>query len=130
MRDSLKVLYVDDEADIRTIVELALGLDPGMEVRIAGSGAEALGMIGEGMWLPDLALIDMMMPGMTGIDVLGALRARRDTADIPVIFVTASARSMEVEHYTDAGAIGVISKPFDPITLATLVRHQFGARPA
>lgn len=122
---SLRILYVDDEADIRTIVQLALGLDPGLEVVVADSGDEALTRIGENGWMPDMALIDMMMPGMSGMELLDALRARADTATLPVLFVTASARSHQLQRYTDAGAIGVISKPFDAVTLARLVRQHY-----
>lgn len=128
MTEPLKVLYVDDEADIRTIVDLALRLDPAMEVVIAESGAAALDKIGKDKWLPDMALVDMMMPGMSGMELLDHMRARDDTADIPVVFVTASARSMEIQRYIDAGAIGVISKPFDPVALARLVRRHFDER--
>lgn len=127
MNTPLKLLYVDDEEDIRTIVELALGMDPSMQVEIAASGAEALAKVGSGRYMPDLAMLDMMMPGMSGLELLQALRAREDTKDIPVIFVTASARSTDVTHYTDAGAIGVISKPFDPLTLADIVRAHHDA---
>ena len=127
MSEPLKVLYVDDEADIRTIVGLALGMDVAMDVVVAESGEDALERIGSGTWLPDIALIDMMMPGMSGMDLLEALRAREDTTSVPILFVTASARSTEIHRYTGAGAIGVISKPFDPVTLARLVRDHYDA---
>ncbi len=128
MGDALKIIYVDDEPDIRTIVEISLQLDPGMEVKLVDSGAEALALIGRDGWLPDIALIDVMMPGMTGMELLELLRQRPDTASIPAVFVTASARSTEVRRYTDAGALGVISKPFDPLTLASLVRRHYEGR--
>lgn len=121
----LDILYVDDEADIRTIVELALGMDPAMRVIVAASADEALERIGTDGWMPDMALVDMMMPGMTGMELLAALQARPDTARLPVVFITASARSTELKRYTDAGAIGVISKPFDAATLARLVRRYY-----
>jgi CheY-like chemotaxis protein len=127
MSGPLKVLYVDDEADIRTIAELALRLDPAMEVVIADSGEGALQRIGAGRWMPDVALIDMMMPGMSGMELLWLLRQRQDTAAIPVLFVTASARNVEVERYIEAGAIGVIVKPFNPVTLAQTVREHYAS---
>lgn len=129
MSDPLSILYVDDEEDIRTIVEISLRLQPGLEVKLADSGAQALSMIGQDGWVPDIALIDVMMPGMTGMELLEQLRQRPDTASIPVLFVTASARSTEVQRYTDVGALGVISKPFDPLTLASLVCHHYDRRP-
>jgi CheY-like chemotaxis protein len=100
-----------------------------MEVKTAECGEDALDLVGADRWMPHIALIDMMMPGMSGIDLLKALRAREDTAAVPILFVTASARSTEVKRYTDAGAIGVISKPFDPVTLASLVRRHYEERP-
>lgn len=121
MTDKLSILYVDDEPDIRLIVQMALNLDPRLTTRTAQSGEEALGMmIGEG-WRPDLVMVDVMMPGLTGPDVLAALLANPDTADIPVIFVTARARPPDIEAYTAQGARAVIVKPFDPMQLAAQV---------
>lgn len=122
MSEPLKILYVDDEEDIRAVVALALGMDPAMEVVMAASGGEALRKIGDDGWVPDLAMLDVMMPEMSGMELLAALRARADTATLPILFITASARSTDMERYTGAGAIGVISKPFDVISLASLVR--------
>lgn len=123
----MKILYVDDEADIRTIVGMALRLDPGLDVKMAGSGAAALQLLDHGDWTPDLALIDMMMPGMSGAELLAALRARAGLAALPALFVTASARRDDIRAYLDLGANGVITKPFDPMTLAQTVRRRFGA---
>ena len=117
MSDMISILYVDDEPDIRLIVEMALNLRPNLSTRTAQSGEEALGMvIGEG-WRPDVVMVDVMMPGLTGPDVLAALRANLDTAEIPVIFVTARARPPDIEAYIAQGAKGVITKPFDPMSL-------------
>lgn len=124
MGDNLKVIYVDDEPDIRTIVEMALGLDPGLELRIAESGREALGLVA-GDWRPDIALLDLMMPEMSGQEVLAALRAMPEYAGLPIVFITASARQTDVERYLKEGADGVIVKPFDPLALATTVRAHF-----
>ncbi|MGV3769535.1 MAG: response regulator [Sphingobium phenoxybenzoativorans] len=123
MTERLKILYVDDEPDIRIIVEMALGLDEAMDVKLAESGYEGLELLGRDGWIPDIALIDMMMPGMSGMDMLGAMRAREDVRAVPVVFVTASARQDDMNRYVDAGAIGVISKPFDPMSLARTVRE-------
>jgi two-component system OmpR family response regulator len=121
MTEKLSILYVDDEPDIRLIVEMALNLNPSLATRTAQSGEEALGMvIGEG-WRPDLIMVDVMMPGLTGPDVLAALRANADTADIPVVFVTARARPPDIDAYIAQGARAVIVKPFDPMSLAEQV---------
>ena len=121
MTESLSILYVDDEPDIRLIVEIALSMRPGLSVRTAESGEEALAiLIGQG-WRPDVAMVDVMMAGLTGPEVLAALRAEPATESLPVIFVTARARPQDVAAYVAQGARGVITKPFDPMQLADQV---------
>ena len=112
----LKVLYVDDEPDIREVATLSLQLDPRIEVRAAGSGDEALEVFARGDWTPDVVLLDVMMPVMDGPGVLKALR--ETGAATPVVFITARAQSHERGRLMDLGALGVISKPFDPMSLA------------
>lgn len=121
----MNILYVDDEADIRTIVGMALRLDAGIDVKTAESGAAALRLLDSGGWVPDVALIDMMMPGMSGAELLAALRARAGLEALPALFVTASARKDDIRAFLDLGANGVITKPFDPMTLARTVRARF-----
>ena len=119
---SLRILHVDDEPDIREVVELSLGLDPAFSVRSVDSGRAALAAVAE--WTPDLILCDVMMPVMDGPTTLARLRAQPGTARIPVVFMTARAQSREIEQFKALGAAGVIPKPFDPMTLATAVRSQ------
>ena len=126
MSELLKILYVDDEEDIRAIVELALGMDPDMDVVSSSSGGDALRQIDQRGWMPDLAILDVMMPNMSGIELLAELRRREDTTSLPVVFITASARSAEVER-NSVGAIGVTSKPFDVINFPSLVRKIYEA---
>lgn len=123
MTDRLKVIYVDDEPDIRTIVEMALSLDPGLEVRIAESGRKALELFATG-FAPDIALLDMMMPEMSGQDLLARMRAMPEFAQLPILYVTASARQDDIDRYVSEGADGVITKPFDPLTLARTTREH------
>jgi DNA-binding response OmpR family regulator len=126
----LAILYVDDDDDIRTICELALGLDPDIELRSAMSGPAALAMLAEGGWRPQAVLLDVMMPGMDGPAVMDALRAIDGLAEVPVIFMTARTRDADVAGYRARGAIDVIAKPFDPLSLAARVRAIVGrARP-
>lgn len=122
MGDRLKVIYVDDEEDIRTIVEMALSLDPDLEVRLAASGRQALETLAGG-FSPDIALLDMMMPEMSGQDLLACLRAMPALAALPIVFITASARQADIDHYLNQGADDVITKPFDPLSLAARVRE-------
>jgi len=127
---NLHTLSVDDEPDIREIIDLSLGLDPLFRVRECPSGREALRDAIE--WRPDLILLDVMMPVMDGLTTLAELRADRRTAMIPVVFMTARAQTHERERFKSLGAAGVIAKPFDPMQLPTQVRDcvSTGALPA
>lgn len=115
-----RILYVDDEPDIREIAEMALSLEPTFDVRTASGGAEALALVAQ--WLPDAILLDVMMPHMDGPTVLAKLRENAETAMIPVIFVTARAQRAEIQNFATLDAVGVIAKPFDPVTIAAQVR--------
>ena len=126
-RSPLRVLHVDDEADIREIVEIALGLDPSLSLHGCASGAEALKAAVD--WHPNLILLDVMMPGMDGPTTLAHLRENTETANIPVVFMTARAQTRELNYFRSLGATGVITKPFDPVTLSASVRnHSQAAR--
>jgi CheY-like chemotaxis protein len=117
---SLRILHVDDEPDIREVVELSLGLDPAFSVRSCASGADALATAAD--WSPDMILCDVMMPVMDGPATLLRLRECPQTVNTPVVFMTARAQTRELEHFKSLGATGVIPKPFDPMTLANSVR--------
>lgn len=118
----LRVLYVDDEPDIREVALLALGLDPGIEARAAASGPEALDLISSGEFRPDVLMLDMMMPGMDGAQTLDAIRVWPSAAELPVVFITARAQAHEVARFRAMGALDVMTKPFDPMTLALELR--------
>ena len=122
---TVRVLYVDDEADIREVAAMSLELDPEFEVRICGSGSEALAVAAE--WEPNLILLDVMMPGMDGPTTFGHLRENPVTRSIPVVFITARTQAQEVEGFKALGAQGVIAKPFDPMSLAPTVRQYLAA---
>jgi CheY-like chemotaxis protein len=118
---AIRVLHVDDEPDIREVIEISLGLDAEIELRSFESGEQALAAAEA--WRPDIILLDVMMPVMDGPATLARLRANPATAAIPVIFMTARAQSREVDQLRALGALGVIAKPFDPMTLARSVRE-------
>jgi two-component system, OmpR family, response regulator len=122
------VLYVDDEPDIREIVQIALGLTQGLTVHTAQSGEQALTLARE--LRPDVVLLDVMMPGLDGPGILGRMRGDCKTAPIPVIFMTAKAMPKEVALLLKMGALGVIAKPFDPMRLSTQVTSLWKRRPA
>ncbi|RWG76284.1 response regulator [Mesorhizobium sp.] len=115
-----RILYVDDEDDIREIAQMSLELDPQFEVRSCASGVEALTDAAD--WQPDLILLDVMMPDMDGPETLQRLAGSPLTASIPVVFITARTQTHQVERYLAMGAVGVIAKPFDPMVLAGEVR--------
>jgi CheY-like chemotaxis protein len=113
------VLYVDDEPDIRQVVELALGLIGDLSVHTCESGEKALEQMPQ--IKPDLVLLDVMMPGTDGPTTLGRMRASPALAHIPVAFMTAKAMPQEVTRFRQLGAAGVIAKPFDPMQLGEQV---------
>lgn len=116
-----KVLVVDDDDDIRLIAEISLRDVGGFEVLTAASGRDGIEMaIGE---MPDLILLDMMMPGMDGLRVLAELRSVESTKNIPVAFLTAKAQKQEIALYLASGGQAVITKPFDPMQLPDQVRR-------
>jgi signal transduction histidine kinase len=117
---SFRILHVDDEADIREVVEMSLALDSRFTTRSVESGEDALAIAAE--WMPDIILLDVMMPTIDGPATLTRLLADKRTADIPVVFMTARAQARELKLLNSLGAMGVIDKPFDPTTLAAVVR--------
>ena len=121
----IRILHVDNEPDSREIVDMSPGLDPDFRVRACGSGAEALQAAAE--WSPYLILLDVMMPKMDGPTTQAQLRKNPKTAEIPIAFMTALAQAREIELLIAMGAQGVISKPFDPMTLAALVQERLRA---
>ncbi|MBW3618533.1 MAG: response regulator [Proteobacteria bacterium] len=118
----LNILYVDDEPDIREVACMSLGLDPDLEVRAVDSGQQALALLESGSWRPDAVLLDVMMPGLDGPGTLQALRTLPGYGSTPVVFITARAQPHEQHRYVELGAVGVITKPFNPMTLAGELR--------
>jgi DNA-binding response OmpR family regulator len=120
MTDPLtRITYVEDEPDIRAIAEIALGIIGGFTLDVCPSGREALERAPS--FRPDLFLLDVMMPGLDGPSTLKALRNLRQFGETPVIFMTAKAQNHEVAAYRELGAVDVIPKPFDPMTLSAEV---------
>jgi len=116
-----KIMVVDDDADICTVVELSARRVGGWDVVVASSGQEALAKVKSER--PDVILLDVMMPDLDGPATLVKLREAPSTATIPVIFLTAKVQRPEVERYLALGAVGVIRKPFDAMTLPDEVRR-------
>lgn len=114
-----RILYVEDEPDIRMVAQMALEAVGGFTVIACPSGSEALAAAPTAQ--ADLLLLDVMMPGMDGPSTLKALRALPATAATPVIFMTAKVQAAEVAQYRALGAIDVIHKPFDPMALSAQI---------
>jgi len=116
-----KILYVEDEPDIQEVARMALELVGGFTVEICSSGEEALAKAAE--FDPDLFLLDVMMPGMDGPTTLTELRKIDAVAAKPAIFMTAKVQPHEVAEYRELGAIDVIPKPFDPMSLSASIQE-------
>jgi|HubBroStandDraft_2_1064218.scaffolds.fasta_scaffold86328_3 DNA-binding response OmpR family regulator len=125
------VLLAEDDADIRFLVTFKL-TQVGYQVRAFGDGLSALADARERP--PDLAVLDTMMPGMTGLEVCRELRKDPATASIPVIILTAMAQDADITAGLAAGAVDYIVKPFSPRDFAmrvdaVLARVRADARP-
>lgn len=121
----LKVLHVDDEPDIREVAAMSLGIDPDLELRSVASGAEALSVLAD--WRPDVILLDVMMPELDGPGTLERLRRIPGHETTPVIFMTARAQASEQSRFLSLGAVAVIVKPFDPMSLGRQVRDHLAS---
>lgn len=110
-----KIIVVDDDDDILTIAKCCLQSLKNVEVVYVSSGEAAIREAIQ--FQPDLILLDVMMPKMDGMATLNAIRQIQAIAHIPIVFFTAKVQKEEIFSYLQVGVIGVIIKPFDPITL-------------
>ena len=118
--DVERVLLIEDDAEIRMIADLSLSQVGGFETYLAAGGIEGVGLAVEHG--PEVILLDMMMPELDGMATLRMLKDDPATRHIPVIFMTAKVQQHDLQDYVDAGAIGTIHKPFDPMTLPDEIR--------
>lgn len=119
-----RILYIEDEPDIQAVARLALEMVGGFTLEVCGSGAEALEKAAA--FKPQLILSDVMMPGMDGPTTLKKLRELAQTATTPAVFMTAKVQPNEIAQYEELGAVDVIAKPFDPMTLSSKVEEIWG----
>ncbi|MDO8184039.1 response regulator [Conexibacter sp. JD483] len=122
-----RILVADNDEDILTLVSFRLQRQ-GYEVLVARDGAEALELARAE--LPDLCVLDVMMPKLTGYDVTRELRADPRTADVPVILLTARVQEADVRSGYDAGADDYVRKPFAPQELRDRVAAALAKRRA
>ena len=120
-----RILVADDDVDIRELIEFKLST-LGHEVLAVSDGTAAVDACRD--YQPDLAVLDVMMPGMSGLDAIRVIRSDEAMADTPVILLTARAREPDVETGFDTGADDYITKPFSPRELASRVQALL-ARP-
>lgn len=116
----LKILHVEDDLDIQEIAKLSLEMIGGFEVLQCASGKQALAEVLD--FAPDIFLLDVMMPEMSGDEVLKNLRKLPGLQNTPAIFMTARTQKKEIVDLKSLGAIEVILKPFDPMTLPDQIK--------
>lgn len=126
MSELSKILHVEDEEDIREVALLALELIGGFEVDQAELGSVALGKIAD--FNPDLILMDVQMPGLSGPETLVEIRKVAGFENIPAIYMTAKINESQKDSLMGEHEIGVIPKPFDPTTLASQIQDIWDAR--
>lgn len=121
MKELKKILYAEDEPDVQTVVEITIQSMSNYDIKACSNGKKLLDCVEE--YNPDLILLDVMMPEMDGPTTFEHLLSNEKTKDIPVIFMTAKAQTHEVETFKKSGAIGIITKPFDPLLLCSEIEQ-------
>jgi two-component system, OmpR family, response regulator len=122
----MRILAADDEADMRLLLELALGMHPDISLTIVSSGRDAVDRAVDERF--DLIVLDGMMPDLDGAATCRLLKRDARTADVPVVFLTALTSESARAELRAAGAAGFVTKPFDPFTIAAELA-AFAARP-
>ncbi len=113
-------MFVEDDADIRNILQFSLETIGGYQVCACSGGLQAIEQAP--VFQPELVLLDVMMPGLTGPQTLERLRAQSGMRRVPMVFLTAKAFAHEVEALLAQGANDVIVKPFDAVILPEQIR--------
>ncbi len=121
-----KLLIVDDDEDIITVAKYSLVEEKDFSVRYLNSGMRAIQEAK--VFHPDLILLDVMMPTMDGITTLKELRKFPELANTPVIFFTAKIQKNELDNYKTLGIIGIIHKPFNPLTFPQTIRDLWNSK--
>ena len=119
-----RILFIDDEDDIKTLAQFCLESEAGWSMIGASDGKEGIAIAETEQ--PDAILLDAMMPDIDGLETIAKLRDNPKTKDIPTIFITAKAQASDRRRFYNAGAKGVINKPFDSLTLASQISGFLG----
>ncbi len=128
MSELKSILHVDDDEDILVIARMSLQLVDTFDLHQFSSGPAALAALDTVM--PQLLLLDVMMPGMTGPELAQKIKMMEQHRDIPIIFMTAKAEDALSRELIADGALAVITKPFDPMTLGEQIRSAWRSRTA
>ena len=120
MADERRILIVDDDPVILRLLKVNFEME-GFAVITAENGEEGVSKATRER--PDIILLDVMMPGMNGLEAAEKLRAQENTKEIPIIFVSAKAQSVDVKAGLTAGAVDYVTKPFDPVELVEKVEN-------
>lgn len=120
-----RILLADDEPDILEISRIALETVGGYEVAVCESGTKFLELLGD--FSPDLVIIDALMPDMNGLEVLAAMRKVRGFEETPAVFLTGLVLERDLRDLRQSGAVDVITKPFDPMTLPQRIQSIWKA---
>lgn len=118
-----RIMHVEDDESIRAVAGIALVDVAGFELLSCDGGQSALAQAEA--FAPQLILLDVMMPQMDGLQTLLALRQIPSLTKVPVVFMTAKIQQAEKQRYLDAGAIGIIEKPFEPMQLGDMLRRLY-----
>lgn len=121
---SKHLLLIDDEPTIQEVVQVGLELDTDWIISLASSGSEGVSKAEHEQ--PDAILLDVMMPGMDGIETFERLKKHKFLHSTPVIFLTAKAQSLQRRQLSQIGARGIISKPFNSLQLAGQISKLLG----
>ena len=122
-----RICYVEDDEDIQRIVRLSLERVGKMTVEVVGDPTKAIEAMTE--FRPDLVMLDWMMPAMDGLALFRQMKLRPETKALPVVFITAKAAQRDLDELVKMGAVGTISKPFNPKDLPDQLRAIWAKLP-
>jgi two-component system, OmpR family, response regulator len=114
-----RIMYVDDDPDLRQIVAMGLKVGGGYTVKVCSSGNQAIAELPG--FQPDLLIMDVVMPDMTGPKTVEVMKETPGFPEVPLVFLTSKVNSNELKQYRALGAIGVIRKPMNPMHITTQV---------